>query len=307
MAASAPLIQQNCCLCAAFAPEFRSKRRRVSCAVKSTPLPSREDLQQLTVKVLRDKLKLIQPPIKTSNLKLKSDMIDCLIQHYSNNYDANPVQTIQHNSTRLDTTRPRILKMPPISSKLLPDSSFIDDIPSKKNLSSPKDVIFDQVFNRYPPLRELHSLQANNLNDPPLLFSSFTHPSAVKGFSGLGELDIRQTYHPIFSNITSSDFDVVMVGTASCVPGVTRGVSCTALRLQWRRSINERSTNLGSDNKNYKQYMNTAGTWIFDCGESTQVRTILAFIYLLFSITYPWLGRLIRCWHQTERCISSLW
>jgi hypothetical protein len=143
---------------------------------------------------------------------------------------------------------------------------------AKKSTSSPKDAIFEQVFKRYPPLRELHSLIQQQQQQQSTwtqtesssnLLSSFIHPAASKSLSGLGDFDIRQTYHPILNNLTSSDMDVVMVGTASCVPGVSRGVSCTALRLQWRRPENLNN----KDNHN----MNTPGTWIFDCGESTQV------------------------------------
>ncbi|GMH70362.1 hypothetical protein TrLO_g11142 [Triparma laevis f. longispina] len=56
--------------------------------------------------------------------------------------------------------------------------------------------------------------------------------------------------HPVLSSLPPSDLDVVFLGTASCSPSITRGVSCTALRLNWR----------------------SGGIWLFDCGESTQLQ-----------------------------------
>jgi hypothetical protein len=65
-------------------------------------------------------------------------------------------------------------------------------------------------------------------------------------------VDIRQTHHPIMAGRPLTDLDVVFLGTASCMPGITRGVSCTAIKLNWRRSA--------------------ASTWLFDVGECTQVK-----------------------------------
>jgi hypothetical protein len=92
-------------------------------------------------------------------------------------------------------------------------------------------------------------------------------------FTGVEENDIRQTYHPIFrfANTTSSDMDIVFVGTASCTPGVTRGVSCTALRLNWKRRALQGAPE-GTQTIAANDF--AGGTWLFDCGECTQVSAI---------------------------------
>jgi len=236
---------------------------------------SREELQKFTVKVLKEKLKLVQPTMKLSHFKLKDDLIDFLSQHYLNVRKDSESIALDHSQSTVsplknttDSMRKRMVRLPAI------DAVHIQK--SKTSFASPKDAIFEQVFKRYPPLRELHSLQQSislpSSSESYGFLSSFIHPSSIKSLSGLGDLDIRQTYHPIFSNLTSSDLDVVMVGTASCVPGVTRGVSCTALRLQWRRP------------ETLNNYLNTPGTWIFDCGESTQVSWISSFTYCILLI-----------------------
>ena len=154
--------------------------------------------------------------------------------------------------------------------------------------ASAKHKIYREVMDIYPPL--------SDYVDP----NTFEHydPLANSKPEGLGDEDIRQSHHPMLKGMRTSDLDVVFVGTASCTPGITRGVSCTALRLQWRRKKgqtegNKRNNKKGQrekKGKNVEDMLSSDGrydesgngefnggseaagrTWLFDCGESTQV------------------------------------
>lgn len=110
----------------------------------------------------------------------------------------------------------------PVNGERTPPHPRLVRMPNKP--MSPRDAQANQVLSRYPFVREVSD-----------------------------ETDIllqRAACHPVTKNLPNTDMDVCFVGTASCTPSVTRGVSCTAVRLNWRTQ---------------------PGTWLFDVGEGTQV------------------------------------
>ena len=69
--------------------------------------------------------------------------------------------------------------------------------------------------------------------------------------------------HPLLLSTPASDMDITFLGTASCNPSFTRGVSCTALRI----NDNNRTRKSASESAH-----DGAGTWLFDAGEGTQLK-----------------------------------
>jgi hypothetical protein len=168
-------------------------------------------------------------------------------------------------------------------------------------LMSPKERMFEKVYERYPHVREMATTSTTAIASSDTNGTDSIIQAAPTLVGGLGEEDIRQQCHPIFQNCSaSSDMDVVFVGTASCTPGVTRGVSCTALRLNWkRRSVlgvlppeAPQQPHGGLDSTTAISQPpppgSTAssflgGTWMFDCGECTQVRFFARLVVRLAS------------------------
>jgi Metallo-beta-lactamase superfamily len=184
-----------------------------------------------------------------------------------------------YHNDKLTTSIP--LKMPPLhplngAHLLLDDESPTTE--SEGSLSTStisvnrarKNLLFEQILNRYPPLRELHKYEEEQVT----LVALEKDDQDDQGDDNptVTAADMRQIYHPIFqstNHVASADMDLIFVGTASCTPGVTRGVSCTALRLNWR----SRSAFQDPNNKAPIAASGfRGGTWIFDVGECTQLQ-----------------------------------
>lgn len=230
-----------------------------------TRLCASASLSSLSVKELRQLVKESTAERGVlSRLKRKQDLVDYLQENSNDRVVPVPVpapenaplvvsDAAQQEKTTTDVRvevpasngrKKAPLNMPPLPLEPV-NGADVKTSPSPAP-TSPKDVIFGKVYDLYPDLR-----------DAPVTNSSL----AIE--------DARQVHHPIFrNNNVNSDMDVVFLGTASCTPGVTRGVSCTALRLNWRRRaafLNPETGKMGQASSFQ------GGTWLFDVGECTQV------------------------------------
>jgi hypothetical protein len=165
------------------------------------------------------------------------------------------------------TAKRRPTRLPPLAQPSSPTGSENTGL-------SPKDAIFRDVFARYPPV------QVETAAAALALANAATQDDVEIDETGTSN-DVRQLYHPMLQacrqEANSSDMDIVFVGTASCTPGTTRGVSCTALRLNWKRRTTvgmlSEQVNGGLSKPSVPQAPQSfqGGTWLFDVGECTQV------------------------------------
>lgn len=207
---------------------------------------SPSSLDKMTVKELKQLLKdaNLQERGLMTRLKRKQDLVEYLLEHLPSNEQSDAVNgaTADITTAPLPTTTKR-QRARPKTPLYMP--------PATEEADTSKDALFEQLYERYPPLK----LTANDTDS-----SSSTDDY----------VDFRQVYHPMLRNASLSNMDVVFVGTASCTPGVTRGVSCTALRLNWNRRCLPSSSDGGTITRpEYTQFK--GGTWLFDVGECTQV------------------------------------
>jgi hypothetical protein len=271
----------------AWAPPLSAASPRFARSSSTRLSASAPSLSSLTVKELRQLVKESTDERGVlSRLKKKQDLVDYL-QEQPQSVEPVPVQTTKRTSDTtpdvdqeekiVDVSNPKEIAAPPVKDRrpVNTESSGrkaplrMPPLPLERNVNgatvdadkeeispaavrihaSPKDAIFEKVYALYPSLR-----------DGPVTNSSASPLD-----------DVRQLHHPIFQgNNVSSDMDVVFIGTASCTPGMTRGVSCTALRLNWQR----RAAFLNPDTGKPEQVSNfQGGTWLFDVGECTQVCT----------------------------------
>ena len=268
------------------------------------------------------------PRGEASQLKLKKQIVDFILGYYNNNDDdgsvvddandnddganaeAGDAEEVTISSERQhpqQQSKKEKLKKRPLGTGMPPlpiadannnrdqNKPMLESItPSSSYILTPKDRIVLDVLQMYPPLhdvivnacREEHNYDNDAKVDVEQLcdLSSFSY----KVPSDIGENDIRHLHHPLMAKAAPTDLDIVFIGTASCTPGVTRGVSCTALRLNWRSS---RSDKVGADTRGghvngFENKGPTGGTWLFDCGEATQVRFSMISVFRAFLCKY---------------------
>lgn len=189
-------------------------------------------LESMTVRELRDLVKTL-PDLNKRGTMSRLKLKKDIVEYLRGNLRS----SVSENLVQADKAMQSLPIMMPAAKETVPTMSA-------------KEATFERTYQQYPPLR------------------------AMEWVSGVGEDDIRQKYHPIFEgdqNQQTGDMDIVFVGTASCTPGTTRGVSCTAVRLNWNRQAIH---GVPGGREDSERGFN-GGTWLFDAGECTQVRSLV--------------------------------
>ena len=277
-------------------------------------IADRTELEVLTVKELRQRIKDWGLQSRGLSGKRKAELIDYIMVESVNdkssqtrNDDSEPfgnenngIADFEKETAPKQVTKRRAATMPPLTTSLNGEDPEVDGSHSitengGNKINPEKAKIYRDVLKQYPPLQDI-------MNPDTL---EHVDPTGIQKPDGVGEHDIRHAHHPMLKGMRYSDLDVVFVGTASCTPGMTRGVSCTALRLQWRRKRghvlgtknNDRNINVANLDADLSDTLRPDGrydesgsfsggiegsgrTWLFDCGESTQVSLFRLFVWL---------------------------
>jgi len=252
------------------------------------------DWSSLTVAELRTHIKDLG--LRQSDYKKKIDLVTCLKNQ------SRPKKEKNHDAER---------EFPRNGSSSASPSNSSNHVSKRLRRMPSSDAVNGQAVNgQYSEQDQVEKILKNR-------FPKDILPSQIQFLDGLSNLmgqdkDPRSLYHPIFNfppvedeeeeedgddaatikkpPRRQSDMDLIFLGTASCIPGTTRGVSCLALRLNWKRGLGSiqsakrraspkggedrrrRIRPEGGDRSGRNSSEGVGGTWIFDCGEGSQIQ-----------------------------------
>lgn len=122
------------------------------------------------------------------------------------------------------------------------------DIPLLSNKYSKRSVVDDLSFDK--EIQDSTSSISSSISDNNDVISSLDDNTSSSSSNG----HVHVPRYPVGGNrdnrlnyTGSNDMDIVFLGTASCIPSISRGVSCVAFRYQ-------------------------SDMWLFDCGEASQIQ-----------------------------------